>query len=62
MNCNVTFPNQEHATLSLSLTSPIPKAPQSIDASLDGRCLAAALDQIEALAHGVIFELLYPRK
>jgi hypothetical protein len=62
VRCSVTFPDQQHATLSLSLTSPIPKAPESIEASLDGKSLAEALDHIEALIPVVLFELLYPRK
>ena len=60
--CNFTSPDQQHATLSRRLTSPIPKAPQAVEAFLDGKCLAEALGQIEALVPVVIFELHFRRK
>jgi hypothetical protein len=62
MQCNVTFPDQEHATLQLRLTAPMPKAPQSIESSLAGPTLSEALGRVEELVPVILFELLYPRK
>ena len=62
MNCNVTFPNQEHATLSLSLTSPIPKAPQSIESFLGGKSLPRLVVKQRCQSLQQYAELRCPRK
>jgi hypothetical protein len=49
-------------TLSVRLTFPIPKAPQSIEASLGGKSLAETLGQTEVPIPAAICELPYPRK
>ena len=57
---NLTFPDQEHVTL--SITIPMPSAPTDIEASLKGKTIREVLPELEAAASAIVFEMIYPRK